>query len=113
MNDASKHSSISLKTTVAKTFVQRAVGLLGRSKLNLGEAMFFPNSRSIHTFGMLFAIDVVYLNERLEIVEIDHWVQPFRISWCRQADSLCEISGGAAIELGLQKGQRWSDCLHF
>jgi uncharacterized protein len=102
-----------VNTLVALSFFQRAVGLLGRSKLNPGEALLFPNTCSVHTFGMLFAIDVVYLNEHYEILEIHHSLQPFRISWCRRAEHLCEIAAGTAIELGFQTGQKWPDCSHF
>jgi uncharacterized protein len=97
----------SLRIVVAKTFLQRAVGLLGRSKLSIDEGMYFPNNRSVHTFGMLFAIDVVYINEYDDIVEIRHSLPPFRVSWCRHARGLCELAAGGASELGLRKGQRW------
>jgi uncharacterized membrane protein (UPF0127 family) len=56
---------------------------------------------------MLFAIDVVYFNEFNVIIDIHHALQPFRISWCLQAHSLCELAEGAASKFGLQKGQKW------
>jgi uncharacterized protein len=107
MSHPTKHVSSSLELVVANTFFQRAVGLLGRSHLRRKEGMYFPNARSVHTFGMLFAIDVVYINEYGEIIEIHHSLRPFRISWCRRAHSLCELAQGVASELGLQKGQGW------
>jgi uncharacterized protein len=107
MNNSTKPTLSLLQLVVANTFFQRAVGLLGRSQLRTNEGMYFPNTRSVHTFGMLFAIDVVYINEYDEIVEIHHSLRPFRISWCRHAHSLCELAQGVAYELGLQKGQQW------
>jgi uncharacterized protein len=96
-----------LRIVVAKTFLQRALGLLGRSELSIDEGMYFPNNRSVHTFGMLFAIDVVYINKYDDIVEIRHSLPPFRVSWCRHAHGLCELAAGGATELGLRKGQKW------
>jgi uncharacterized protein len=107
MSSVTKLDDISLRIVVAKTFFQRAVGLLGRSRLSIDEGMYFPRSHSVHTFGMQFAIDVVYFNEFNVIVGIHHSLQPFRISWCRDAYSLCELSEGAAFEFDLQKGQKW------
>jgi uncharacterized protein len=104
--------NMSLRIIVAKTFFQRAVGLLGRAKLSIDEGMYFPNNRSVHTFGMMFAIDIVYFNEHDEIVEIRTSLRPFRVSWCRGARSLCELAEGAASEFGLQKGQKWPIHLH-
>jgi uncharacterized protein len=107
MSSPTKLAFSSFQLVVASTFFQRARGLLGRSHLRMEEGMYFPNARSVHTFGMLFAIDVVYINEYGEIVEIHHSLRPFRISWCRRAHSLCELAQGVASELGLQKGQQW------
>jgi uncharacterized protein len=89
---------------VASTFLQRAIGLLGRKALPKNEALYFPNASSVHTIGMRFAIDVVYLDEQHRIVEIHRSLKPFRVSWCRNARSLCEFSEGAALELRLLKG---------
>jgi uncharacterized protein len=96
-----------LQIVVATTFFQRAFGLLGRSKLGSSEGMYFPGTSSIHTFGMSFPIDLVYLNKEEEIIEIRQSMQPFRFSWCRGAQSVCELAPGAVAELGLQKGQKW------
>jgi uncharacterized protein len=107
MNLVKKRTLPSLQIKTAKTFFQRAVGLLGRSQLRMDEGLYFPNTRSVHTVGMRFAIDIVYVNECDEIVEIHQSLQPFRISWCFQAHSLYELAQGAVSELSLQKGQKW------
>lgn len=46
---------------VAERFLERLIGLLGRSKLNPGEGLLFPNCNNIHMWGMRFPIDVVFL----------------------------------------------------
>jgi uncharacterized protein len=97
---------------IANTFAQRAIGLLGRLKQPRHECMYFPNTRSVHTFGMLFSIDVIYLNEHGVIVAIHPSLKPFRVSWCQSAQNLCELAQGMAAELRLKKGQIWPLALY-
>ena len=47
---------------VAATRADRAVGLLSRSGLNPGEALWIVPSRGVHTCGMRFPIDVIALD---------------------------------------------------
>jgi uncharacterized protein len=97
----------SLRISIAKTFLQRARGLIGRARMETGEGLYFANARSVHTFGMLFAIDVVYIDELGVIVAIHESLKPWRLSWCGRAQNLCEMGQGVAVELGLKPGQKW------
>jgi uncharacterized protein len=96
-----------LSIRVARTFFQRAIGLLGRSRLGKYDGMYFPDTNSVHTLGMLFAIDVVYLDSRNEIVKIQSNLKPFRVSWCWGAASSVELAAGAAAAHGLDVGRIW------
>ena len=51
------------KTHHAKRFLQRLLGLLGRVGLSPDEGMLFEPGGSIHTFGMKFPIDVLFLDK--------------------------------------------------
>ena len=64
---------------VASTRAARAVGLLGRSGLDAGEALWIVPSRGVHTWGMRFAIDVVALDERGVVVDRVSRLKPWRI----------------------------------
>lgn len=46
----------------ADTFWSRLVGLLNRSTLALDEGLLLDPCASIHTFGMRFSIDVIFLD---------------------------------------------------
>ena len=48
----------------------RRKGLLGRDSLNDGAAMIIAPSNAIHTFGMRFPIDVVFVRRNGAIVKI-------------------------------------------
>ena len=43
---------------------ERGIGLMGRKEMPpaWGQALYFPNTRSLHTFGMRFELDVIFLN---------------------------------------------------
>jgi uncharacterized protein len=96
-----------MRIRIAKTFWQRALGLIGRIRLDKNEGLYFPRARAIHTFGMLCAIDVVYLDATGLIIATHGSIKPFRFSSCREARSLCELSQGRVGELGLEIGQKW------
>ena len=55
---------------VAEAFGGRARGLLGRSRLR--GAMVLPRTRSVHTFGMRFAIDVAFCDRDLVVLDGRH-----------------------------------------
>lgn len=90
----------------ADTFAARARGLLGRPSPGPGEGVLFPGCRCIHTIGMVYAIDLVFLNRQGVIVRIDHCLKPFRLRSCRRADSSLELAGGEARRLDLQLTMR-------
>ena len=49
---------------VADTSAKRRTGLLKHSKLEPGEGLWIAPCEAVHSFGMKFAIDVVYLDRK-------------------------------------------------
>jgi len=69
----------------------------------------FPKERKfdIHTFFVFFSIDLVYLNEGFEIIEIEEDVSPFRgYSPEKEAKNLVEFRSGKVDEENLELGDR-------
>jgi uncharacterized membrane protein (UPF0127 family) len=75
----------------------RTLGLAGLPELPAHVGLLLPNCRSIHTFGMRFALDLVWLDApRISrVVRIDRSVQPWRIRSCRAARSVLELAAGS------------------
>ena len=91
----------------AATPRQRMVGLLGHAALAPGEALIFPRCRSIHTIGMRFAIDVVFVDRHWRVVAIKPEVPPGRpmiAIW--QGWAAIELSAGTAQRLELKPGDQ-------
>jgi uncharacterized membrane protein (UPF0127 family) len=85
-------------TTVAGREVPVATGvrarLLGLAHLDreqAGTGLLIPRCRSVHTFGMRFALDLVFLDEGLAPVEVRRSVPPRRVARARAAAMVLEL----------------------
>ena len=84
-----------LEVRVLTGFFERMRGLLGRDGLPEGEVFVFPHCGSVHTFGMRFAIDVVFLDRDGRVLSIRENVRPGRVvfgGW--KADATVEAQTG-------------------
>jgi uncharacterized membrane protein (UPF0127 family) len=79
---------------VADTGAKRSKGLLGRCGLSPGEGLWIMPCESVHTFGMQFSIDLVYLDKKLRIRKTRSSVPPCRVSACLSARSVIELPAG-------------------
>ena len=88
---------------------KRTKGLLGRKSLAPGEGMWIVPCEAVHTFGMQFPIDLVYLDRGLRIKKLRSSVAPWRLSACLSAHSILELPAGTIRESQSQPG----DLLEF
>jgi hypothetical protein len=65
---------------VADSLLKRMKGLLGKSNMQSGEALWIKPCYSIHTFFMRFPIDIVFLNKRNQVTAIIKNLQPNRLT---------------------------------
>lgn len=83
---------MSLDTKVADTHLSRLRGLIGRRRLGPNEGLWLAPCQGIHTIGLYFPIDVVYLGLGGEVVHLVENVSPFRITpFRRNAHSVLEL----------------------
>lgn len=52
--------------------------------------------RSVHTFGMRFALDLIWLDRAGRVVRVDADVPPRRLRTCLAARSVIETRGGCS-----------------
>ncbi len=74
--------------------VSRRARLLGLSLLDrrrAGAGLLIPGCRSVHTFGMRFALDLVFLDFDLRPVALRHAVPPRRFVFERRAQAVLEL----------------------
>jgi uncharacterized membrane protein (UPF0127 family) len=75
----------------AATPLARLLGLALLARSRAGEGLLLPSTRSVHTFGMRFALDLVWLDERAAVVRLDRAVAPGRVIGCRAAGAVLEL----------------------
>jgi uncharacterized membrane protein (UPF0127 family) len=66
------------------------LALLPRGAVPRGHALLIPDCRSVHTFGMRFPIDVVFLDERGRTLRVERGVKRRRVLVCRGAFAVLE-----------------------
>jgi hypothetical protein len=88
-----------MKIIVAHSWRARLLGMALRGGPP-GHALLLPRCRSVHTCGMRFALDLVWLDRDGRVLAIDEGVPPWRVRSCRQAAAVLEVpAGGAATAL--------------
>ena len=88
-----------MTVTVARGFLQRTRGLAGRHSIPAGHALQIHRCRSIHTFGMRFALDLVWLDQQGRAIRVDYDVPPRRLRSCTQARAVVEVAAGEGRDL--------------
>lgn len=89
---------------VADTGRARVRGLLGRDTLD--GALLLQPARSVHTFGMRFAIDVAFVTAELDVLDVVT-MAPNRLGRPRwRARGVIEAPAGAFARWGVAPGGR-------
>ncbi len=82
------------------------VGLLSRSQLDHGEGLLFDRCYGIHTIGMRFAIDVLFLDKDYQVLRTVNALRPFRTCTVRKAIYVLELPAGTIQETGTEVGDQ-------
>lgn len=85
-----------LEVRHARSFAQRGRGLAGLDDLPATVGLRIHRCRSVHTFGMRFALDLLWLGRDGDVVRVDRDVPRRRRRGCRRARSVLEVRAGAA-----------------
>jgi uncharacterized membrane protein (UPF0127 family) len=92
------------RASIAETSADRRKGLLGRESLDNGEGLWIVPCESIHTFFMNFAIDVVFLSRRGEVLKIRPNMTQWKIALSLRAHSVLELPAGILNRTGTVVG---------
>ncbi len=89
----------------ASTWWRRAVGLLATRELSNPCGLWLRPCNSIHTFGMRYPIDVVFLRADGTVLKVVPALAPWRMARCPGAASTLELRAGLARRLELAPGR--------
>jgi len=90
---------------VARSMVDRTVGLLRTPELRRGEGLWIERSPSIHMFFMPYAIDAVFVNSEGRVTKLAENLKPWRVVWwARGARDCLEVPAGTVAATGTSVG---------
>jgi uncharacterized membrane protein (UPF0127 family) len=104
-----RETFIATDAKLADSYMLRLIGLLGktRSWARLGAGLWIKPSRCVHTIGMLFPIDLIFLGKENEVVGVEEHLRPFRISKVSfKAASVLELPQHTLYRSRTQVGDR-------
>ncbi|MFB3920853.1 MAG: DUF192 domain-containing protein [Terriglobia bacterium] len=102
-----KQTFLARRLKVADSVLSRFVGLLGKRRLEPDGGLWIFPSRGIHTLGMLFRIDVVFLDRGLRVVALRESIPPFSMtSLYLDAESVIELPARTISRTGTEVGDQ-------
>ncbi len=94
------------KVSRTTNFLERMRGLLFSPPLGVDEAILIEPCRSVHTMGMSYAIDLVFLDVDWKIVKIVSNLKPWRSASCARSIMVLEMMENSLKQLNLSEGQQ-------
>ncbi len=104
ISDPARGTDVCERCVVADGPLTRTRGLLGRSELPAGEGLLLRPAGSIHTHFMRFAIDALFLDRELRVLDVRSAVRPWRMARKRGARAVLELHEGEAERRGVKVG---------
>jgi uncharacterized membrane protein (UPF0127 family) len=93
--NATKKTVVSDNCHFANTVLKRMVGLLNRGQFSAGEGLLLDRCYGIHTFGMRFPIDVLFLDKDLCVIRAVKALPPYRTCVVKKSVYVLEVPVGA------------------
>ena len=106
-----RESFLSLNIDVADSHLARLRGLAGRFRLKSDEGIWMIPSQGVHTIGVLFAIDLIYLDTNLRVIHLVESLGTFRIGPVRtNCSSVLELPNRTIYVSQTQMGDELLIC---
>ena len=112
------------RAKVALSVFERMKGWLGKTTVAPDEGLLLPGTSSVHSWGMHFSFDLVFMDRAGEVVKLCPRMEPFSVAYgpfkawagMRGLQAL-ELPEGSLERLGLKLGDRLvfedrTDCHH-
>jgi hypothetical protein len=104
--NATKKTVVSDNCHFANTVLKRMVGLLNRRQFGKGEGLLLDRCYGIHTFGMRFPIDVLFLDKDLRVIRAVKVLPPHRTCIVRKSVYVLEVPVGALDTSRTEEGDQ-------
>jgi uncharacterized protein len=91
---------------ITETFLERGRGLLFRDPIKLEEGLFIRPCNSIHTAGLKYKLDVVFVASSGSVVKVVSGISPWSVSGSSFSDGVLELCFGGVERFGIEEGSQ-------
>jgi uncharacterized membrane protein (UPF0127 family) len=102
--NATKTTYVTKNASLAKTFLQRLLGLMGKKDVDLDYGLVIVPCNQVHMMFMRFTLDIVYLDKAGIVIAIDKGLKPWTFGKRRpKSKQVIEFKGdfiSDTIEIG-------------
>jgi len=104
LSNARTDETIASEIELASTRAERRRGLLGRDGLGVASALIIAPCCAVHTVGMRFAIDVIFVDRGGRVIRTASSVPPWRMAIAPRAYAAIEMAAGSVASRGVNVG---------
>ncbi len=106
--NVTRQVTLATHVRVADTSLERGTGLLKDKELAEGHGLWIVPCNSIHSFGMKFIFDAIFLDRDLRVVHLVCQMKPWRISKIKfAAKTVLELPAGVIAQSGTKLDDRF------
>ena len=106
VQNQSRGTVLADRAEIADSSKTRKTGLLKHDRLERGEGLWITPCEGVHTAGMKFPIDVLFLNRKRKVVKIRAAMPRWRLALCLWAHSVLELPSGTAAATKTSRGDQ-------
>jgi uncharacterized membrane protein (UPF0127 family) len=106
VHNPSRETMLADRALIADTSTTRKTGLLKHERLEPGEGLWIKPCEGVHTVGMKFPIDVLFLDKKRKVVKIRAAMPRWRMAACLWAHSVLELPSGTAEATKTTRGDQ-------
>jgi len=106
VSNASRGALLANRAAIADSSATRRTGLLKHGVLADGEGLWIVPTEGVHTIGMKFPIDIVFLSRSRTVLKTRSCVPAWRFALCLRAHSVLELPAGTIEKTGTAVGDQ-------
>jgi uncharacterized membrane protein (UPF0127 family) len=106
IRNSSRGTVLADRADIADTSAKRRTGLLKHTKLDPGEGLWIAPCEAIHTIGMKFPIDVLFLDRKRKVLKVKNAMRRGRMAVSLFAHSVLELPSGRVAETQTKAGDQ-------
>ena len=106
VSNQTKGRMLAERADIADTSAKRRTGLLKHTGLEPGEGLWIAPCEGVHTFGMKFPIDVLFLSRKKTVLKARPNMVRGRMALSLRAHSVLELPAGTLEATGTAAGDQ-------